>query len=659
MRLSHRPNILATVAAVCVFSHPLSSAVADDYWQVQSGDWANAANWSGGVPAGGNINADVYNGGTVTITQSGEGCGALLLGGSGGGTVQMTGGSVYSSYGSNGAQYIGNSGTGTFIQSGGTDLASGGLSASINLGCTPGSIGTYDLSGNGQVSISGGRTASLCIGASGTGNFMQSGGMTSINSDFGASLYLGSASGSNGTYNLSGTGQLLTLCQNDNAFEYVGYSGTGSFNQSGGTHSVTSNDAYDGHYGYLYFGYNAGVSGTYSLTGGQLSADYMYLGYSGMGSFTQSGGTTQVNRIYFASNGGSSGTYNLNGGWLNMAGPVSGFGKAALNVGGGTLQVWPGLNAFPVTLTGNGGNATFDTENVSASSTAGLLSGPGGLFKAGPGTLILGAANTYGGTTFVSGGTLALANSAALQQSTLDTSGGGTLSFGSLSAATVGEMTGTGGLVLANTASQPVTLTVGNNGLNATYSGLLSGSGSVIKVGTGRWTLGGNNTYSGTTTVNAGVLVAGIAGALSPSSAMAVSGGTLDASGYANTVKSLTVTSGGALSLGVGSLLTCTGPATLGGTLIVSGQGSGVHELLAYGSETGTFSTVIGLPSDCSLRYVRTELDVVPEPSTLALLGAGAVGLLAYAGLRARRANPARGIRAGRKQTPTPRSAPG
>jgi hypothetical protein len=109
---------------------------------------------------------------------------------------------------------------------------------------------------------------------------------------------------------------------------------------------------------------------------------------------------------------------------------------------------------------------------------------------------------------------------------------------------------------------------------------------------------------------------------------MTVSGGTLDASGYANTVKSLTMTSAGTLDVGIGNLLTCRNAATLGGTLNLSGVPSGPFvELMAYGWETGTFATVAGLPGGHTLQYNTTELDLVPEPSTFVLLGAGAVVL--------------------------------
>jgi autotransporter-associated beta strand protein len=235
-----------------------------------------------------------------------------------------------------------------------------------------------------------------------------------------------------------------------------------------------------------------------------------------------------------------------------------------------------------------------------------------------------------------------LANSAALQQSTLAMSGGGAVSFGGPTVATLGGLAGSGSLALNNTVALPVTLTVGNNGASTTFNSSLSGSGSLVKVGTGSLTLTVSNTYSGVTNISAGGLIAGAPGVLSPFSNMLISG-LLDASLYPNTVESLTVTSGGTLDLGAGNLLTSTNAATLGGTLNLSGVPSGPFvELMAYSSETGTFATVTGAPAGWTLQYKPTELDLVavPEPSTLALLGGGAVGLLAYRVRRTRRARP-------------------
>ena len=47
--------------------------------------------------------------------------------------------------------------------------------------------------------------------------------------------------------------------------QYIGYSATGSFTQSGGTNSLSNN---------LFLGYNAGSNGTYSLSGGSLFCEH-------------------------------------------------------------------------------------------------------------------------------------------------------------------------------------------------------------------------------------------------------------------------------------------------------------------------------------------------------------------------------------------------
>ena len=59
----------------------------------------------------------------------------------------------------------------------------------------------------------------------------------------GGNLYLGYLNLGSGTYNLSGSGSLTALN------EYVGYSGSGSFTHSGGTNSVSSGNLYLGNNG--------------------------------------------------------------------------------------------------------------------------------------------------------------------------------------------------------------------------------------------------------------------------------------------------------------------------------------------------------------------------------------------------------------------------
>ena len=170
---------------------------------------------------------------------------------------------------------VGYSGTGNFAQSGGTNTITDwiplnwpiGPSIPLCLGYNLGSSGTYILSGSGQLSAE----AEL-VGYNGTGAFVQSGGTNTISNFYSAGqLYLGYNPGSSGTYTMGGAG-IPSLSASS---EYSGYSGTGSFVQSGGINTVNNS---------IYLGYNSGSSGTYGLSGsGQLIAGTAYVGYSGTG----------------------------------------------------------------------------------------------------------------------------------------------------------------------------------------------------------------------------------------------------------------------------------------------------------------------------------------------------------------------------------------
>jgi fibronectin-binding autotransporter adhesin len=219
---------------------------------------------------------------------------------------------------------------------------------------------------------------------------------------------------------------------------------------------------------------------------------------------------------------------------------VSSGGTVAVAVGGtgqftnatsgagsvGGLFSGVGGQGAAVTLS-SGSEVGIDTTSAPGGSFtyAGNITNIGvGLMKLGTGTLVLTATNSYTGATTITGGTLELANALAAENSIVAISTGtgttGTnnalefLSQGSSSAYTIGGLSGGSNEALLDSAGNTVALTVGNNNdTGMTYSGVLSGAGSLTKIGTGTQTLSGFNTFTGGTTVNGGTLILAAGGA--------------------------------------------------------------------------------------------------------------------------------------------------
>ena len=112
-----------------------------------------------------------------------------------------------------------------------------------------------------------------------------------------------SGTGKSGTIQMTG-GSLVV--SNDCS---VGYTGTGTFTQSGGTNTILAN---------LYLGWFSGISGSYNLSGtGQLSALNERIGaIANTGMLTQTSGINTATSISI----NEKGTYTLSGGTLNING---------------------------------------------------------------------------------------------------------------------------------------------------------------------------------------------------------------------------------------------------------------------------------------------------------------------------------------------------
>ena len=192
-------------------------------------------------------------------------------------------------------------------------------------------------------------------------------------------------------------------------------------------------------------------------------------------------------------------TFDLNGNVQQVASLGDGAG------GGGTVTNSSGA---PATLT------LAPTDGGSTAFSGTIQDGVGGvsLIVSGNGTAVLAGINTFSGTTRVTGGALNLSNSNALQNSTLVPAGGNVVFDQSVSshAFTVGGLSGSGSLALQDNAvsPNPVALTIGGNNSSTTYSGSLSGAGSLIKTGTGTLSLSGANGHGGGTMINQGTLAA-------------------------------------------------------------------------------------------------------------------------------------------------------
>jgi len=292
------------------------------------------------------------------------------------------------------------------------------------------------------------------------------------------------------------------------------------------------------------------------------------------------------------------------------------------------------------------GSGTLTTGNATNTTYAGVISGTGNLVKTGTGSFTLSGVNTYSGTTTVSGGTLifeadqtgtsdiivesggsVVVNADQTGDPTYTIQSGGAATFNAdvddatevtidaggelnlnLVDQTLAVISGGGDINLGN----GIALTVGD-ATNQTFSGMITGAGSLTKVGAGDLLLSGTSTYTGTTTLSEGTLT--VDGALSGTNAVFLAAGTtLTLNGDIRDTASVSIASGAILDLndndetlgtvtGLGDIMLGTATLTVGtnanftfgGTISETGgltkQGNGTMTL--SGAQTYTGATLI------------------------------------------------------------------
>lgn len=575
------------------------------------------------------------NSGTTTIFSSSWYYGSATVATNAGNRATLevtTGGSLTA-----GRIFVGNSGTGTLNVSGGSVWSS----TEIYIGRYPGSFGAVTVSSGTLDLYFSDFPGTLYVGYEGTGTLNVTGGL--VRDFFG--YVSGTASVSGGRWE---------------NYDLYSYSGS-MLNVTGGYVGCVSGDIYSATVsGGVLEAYSGVFSGVLNVTGGSVRTfnsalygtatvasgtwahdhDYsptagdMYLLWGAAlnvtgGSVTNHsvvlvGGTATVSSGTWASSGdlrvgastldsgdgyitdlGSSrtATLTMNGGLVSVAGTLSQGGSGTINLGGSTYYGGSGainLNAGGTLQIGTGGtsgildvssltnNGTLIFNRSDASTYAGVISGSGAITKQGGGALTLAGANSYSGMTTIAGGTLAISGSGSI--------GTGGLNLGTTAIPGAFDLAALG----SGTYSLPATG-------NLSGAGLLSGDGKTLAV-LGSF-LPGN----------------------SPSTVTVGTGFTLDLSQSGTSGFEITDP---LYTAGTFDLVNGDGSVIFGGILNLNfsggayAEGTDVLQLFANsGGRLGNFAGVnaigLGAGQYATFNPVTGAISVVPEPSTYCMALAG------------------------------------
>jgi autotransporter-associated beta strand protein len=572
----------------------------------------NSYTVSGVITNGLNANSASTN--TLNNSLTKNGTGALTLSG----TNTYTGTTAIAT----GTLAIGNNsafGTGAISLAAATLQSAGSgrtIANTITFTGNPAVAGSNDITLNGTLSFNGSRTLTVSNTASTT---------------IAGNVYIAEAAGSTRTATINGSGSVTI---NGVVADFNGVATANSSLTYNGTGILTLN----------------GVN-TYSGTTTVFSGTVAIGNNSSFGTSTLSFGGSGSNTPTIQAVGGAKSISNNTTLLLTAIGnpTISGFNDFALNGtltnsgGNRTLSV---NNSASTTVTGNvylselsTSGRTLIINGTGNTAISGVISDfngtglPGSLTYSGTGALTLSGANTYGGTTSLSSGTLNINNTSAIgtgsfliNGGTVDNTTGGAITLTTNNPVTWGGdfacggtqdlNFGTGAVILS--ASRTITLngtgrtlSFGGNVTNTTTSPTLTVNGAGNTLVLGALALSNSSTNRTVTIAGSGnAIIFGVVsnGGTAPASNLAYSGsGTLTLSG-ANTYAGITTINSGTIQLGAANAIPNSSNITLGGGTLSTGATTGFSETagtltlsvnstiaLGTGSHTLTFANSSGI----------------------------------------------------------------
>jgi autotransporter-associated beta strand protein len=410
----------------------------------------------------------------------------------------------------------------------------------------------------------------------------------------------GAVPGASDTAVYTGLGALSTALGSDQS--WVGISAT----NNSGIWTITGSETLTIGAGGITTG--AGTSGGVKVSGGvHQSADAIYNVGTGR-NVTFNGSLSGSGAIEKSTGGGALILVNDNSAYsgtiTHSAGLIAVNGDSAL--GTGTLILKGGMmNAYPVTATVANSvtlsaDSTLQAVNTSRNlSLTGEISGDAGVVLRGTGDVTLSGNNTFAGGVWLGTDetTLIAGHKNALGSGTLTVNGNG------------GMLSVTENLSLANAVSLEADLDVISASV-MTLSGLISGSGSLIKSGNGNLVLSGDNSgFSGTISHSAGVISVGNDNGLG-TGILTLDGGKLNAYSTDRTLANQIVVAGDSIFETVNSSRDLTLTGVISGSGAVEKTGTGTLTLTGANTYTNTTTVSVGeLVVDGSLASSLVTVD--------------------------------------------------